>query len=120
MRPSNGISDSDRLEILHAYLCSSCSKLSIEKKYSLSHGTIRYWLRIFALPDKTTSSEMAKKSPSNKEVCSPEDVTSLKLRIKQLESALKEAEMGRDAYDCMINLAEERYHIKVRKNSDAK
>lgn len=120
MRTTNGKNDCQRLEILHDYLCSSSSKLSIEKKYGLSHGTIRHWLRIFALPDKTAFEEMAKKSPAKQDVSSPEDITSLKLRIKQLESTLKEAEMARDAYDCMIDLAEDRYHIKVRKNSDAK
>jgi len=59
-------------------------------------------------------------STSEDDICSEEDITSLKLRIKQLESDLKRAEMARDVYNCMIDLAEEKYHIKVRKNSDVK
>jgi len=40
--------------------------------------------------------------------------------LQELESQLYHAEMARDAYDYMIDLAEQRYHIRVRKNSDAK
>lgn len=49
-----------------------------------------------------------------------EEFTCLKLRIKELESALKQAQMARNAYDCMIDLTEEKYQIAVRKNSDAR
>ena len=49
-----------------------------------------------------------------------EELLRLRLRIKELESQLYHAEMARDAYDYMIDLAEQRYHIRVRKNSDAK
>lgn len=51
---------------------------------------------------------------------SEDEVLRLRLRIKELESQLYQAEMARDAYDYMIDLAEQRYHIRVRKNSDAK
>jgi hypothetical protein len=33
---------------------------------------------------------------------------------------LKQSNMARDAYDCMIDLAEKTYNIPVRKNSGAK
>ena len=49
-----------------------------------------------------------------------EELLRLRLRIKELESQLYHAEMARDAYDYMIDLAEQRYHTRVRKNSDAK
>lgn len=44
-----------------------------------------------------------------------EELLRLRLRIKELESQLYHAEMARDAYDYMIELAEQRYHIRVRK-----
>lgn len=113
-------SDSYRLEILNDYLFSSSSKYSIEKKYSLSRGSIYRWLRIFALPDRNHPIEMANQEQEHNQVPCVEELTCLKLRIKELESALKQARMARDAYDCMIDLAEEKYHIQVRKNSDAK
>ena len=40
------------------------------------------------------------------------------LKIKELE--LRRATMARDAYNYMIDLAEQKYGISIRKNSDAK
>ena len=40
------------------------------------------------------------------------------LKVKELE--LKRATMARDAYERMIVIAEEKYAIPIRKNSDAK
>lgn len=42
----------------------------------------------------------------------------LELKVKQLE--LKRVTMARDAYEKMILLAERKYAIPIRKNSDAK
>jgi len=117
------ISDARRLEILGIYLGGNASKMSIEKKYGLSHGSIRYWLGIFDPKDKPTFDEMKKKlsdlscgSPCG----SDEELRSLQLRIKELESALRDSQMARDAYNLLIDLAEDKYHIKIRKNSGAK
>lgn len=122
MRNNKKIDDHIRLEILNSYLHGSKGKYTIEKENGISRGSIRKWLRIFELEDKPFPLYMKDKavSISAEDVSSEEDVTSLKLRIKQLESDLKRAEMARDVYDCMIDLAEEKYHIKVRKNSDVK
>ena len=51
---------------------------------------------------------------------SESELLDLRLRIKELEHQLRQAEMARDAYNLMIELAEERYHIRVRKNFVAK
>ena len=51
---------------------------------------------------------------------SESELLDLRLRIKELEHKLRQAEMARDAYNLMIELAEERYHIRVRKNFVAK
>jgi transposase-like protein len=122
MRKNKKIDDHIRLEILNSYLHGTKGKHTIEKENGISMGSIRNWLRTFGLEDKPLPFQMKDKnvSTSNEDVSSEEDVTSLKLRIKQLESDLKGAEMARDVYDCMIDLAEEKYHIKVRKNFDVK
>lgn len=122
MRNNKKIDDHIRLEILNSYLHGAKGKYTIEKENGISRGSIRNWLRIFGLEDKPLAFQMKDKDVSTRdeEVSSEEDITSLKLRIKQLESDLKRAEMARDVYDCMIDLAEEKYHIKVRKNFDVK
>ena len=122
MRKNKSLDDKSRLKILEAYFNSTSGKRSIEKKYGVYYGSIRYWLRIFGLEDKETIIGMKRNQGNEVDGLAPleAEATSLKLRIKQLESELKETRMARDAYDCMIDMAEAKYHIKVRKNSNVK
>ena len=49
-----------------------------------------------------------------------DQIYELEKKIKSMEEELKRSNMARDAYDCMIYLAEKTYNIPVRKYSDAK
>lgn len=118
MHKVKGMTDADRLSILEEYLCSEKSRYQIEKEKGLSCGTIQRWLRIFELSDKSKKDKMKATPQTN--VSLTKENEALKLKIKQLEHALKEANMARDAYNCMIDLAESKYAIVVRKNSVAK
>ena len=115
----NSISNSLRMEIVDVYYHSSISKSDICKKYGISRTTLFRILRTFGPVNINQS--------MNKDTLSSsclndieEELLRLRLRIKELEGELYDAQMARDAYDCMIDLAEQRYHIRVRKNSDAK
>ena len=51
----------------------------------------------------------------------PEDeIVRLKQELKAKEIELRRVTMARDAYERMIEIAEEKYAIPIRKNSDAK
>ena len=117
----NSISNSLRLEIVDVYYHSSISKLDICKKYGISRTTLFRILRTFG-PVNINRSMNKKTLPSSALSLSEmeEELLRLRLRVKELEGELYDAQMARDAYDCMIDLAEKRYHIRVRKNSDAK
>ena len=119
MRTRRKISKEERLLLLREYLSSPITKSSFEKEKGLSKGAIYHWLRIFALEDKpnpiimseiekTTDDELKKK------------IYALEQENKKLKTDLKYTTMARDAYNHMIDLAEETYNIKVRKNSDAR
>jgi len=41
-------------------------------------------------------------------------------RIAELEAKLRKAELARDAYDEMINVAEAKFNIPIRKKAGAK
>lgn len=69
---------------------------------------------------KQSMSEESNRATSSSLNDAEDELLRLRLRIKELENQLYHAEMARDAYDYMIDLAEQRYHIRVRKNSDAK
>ncbi|MGM9772939.1 MAG: hypothetical protein ACI3YU_09870 [Segatella copri] len=49
-----------------------------------------------------------------------EEIRLLKLALKKKELELKQATMARDAYEKMIEIAETKYAIPIRKNSGAK
>lgn len=124
MRKNRGILDSDRLALLRSYLSSSLTRYEFEKKMGLSYNTIKHWLRIFMIEDKPNAYEMRYKKETISEDRDYEklknEMRALKLRARELEHELKLSNMARDAYDCMIDLAEDKYGISIRKNSDAK
>lgn len=113
------ISNSLRLEIVRACYYGHLKKTEICKKYGVSNATLYRILNTFASENGLNlSMSTPLKNPSLSD--SESEILRLRLRIKELEYQLHQAEMARDAYDCMIDLAEERYHIRVRKNSAAK
>lgn len=59
-----------------------------------------------------------KKDPDKEELL--REIARLKREVRSQSLELKRMEMSRDAYERMILLAEERYGIAIRKNSDAK
>ena len=100
------------------------SRTAFEKEKGLGHCTISRWFRIFAIEDSSVVSlpqpsvTDMKKDPDKEELLQEIDRLKQELRLKSLD--LKRAEMGRDAYERMILLAEERYGIPIRKKSGAK
>ncbi len=62
---------------------------------------------------------MEKELPRNEQELQ-ERIRLLEQEVKSLKVKLRNSNMARDAYNYMIDLAEETYNIKVRKNSDAK
>ena len=124
MRSNRGMTDDKRLVLLNEYL-SSGKKISVfEREKDLSSGSISRWLRIFASEDKPASPVMRalsmymKKDPDKEELL--REIARLKQEVRSQSLELKRMEMSRDAYERMILLAEERYGIAIRKNSDAK
>lgn len=124
MRTYLGMNDERRLGYLQLYLASNLTKQEFEKENGLGRDSISKWLRIFAIEDKTTSVTLTPSMstlPTNKESASPEDeLRRLRLELKTKELELKRATMARDAYEKMIEIAEQKYAIPIRKNSDAK
>lgn len=104
--------------LLESYLCSAQSAYQFERENGLFYGAIRSWLHIFHIEDKPRSQEMKKQEPPGNDA--RKEVEALKWKVRQLEYELKNSNMARDVYNCLIELTEEKYAIKIRKNSDAK
>ena len=116
--------DSKRLSLLEEYLSSTLLKTTFEKEKGLAKGSISRWLISFAIEDKPTIVNVAlpmSKENDKTELLNPDDeIVRLRQELKAKELELKRATMARDAYERMIVIAEEKYAIPIRKNSDAK
>ena len=82
---------------------------------------------LLALQSKTNLQLLIKvalpmsKENDKTELLNPDDeIVRLRQELKAKEQELKLATMARDAYERMIVIAEEKYAIPIRKNSDAK
>ena len=124
MRQNKRRDDSKRLSLLEEYLSSTLLKTTFEKEKGLAKGSISRWLTSFAIEDKPTIVKVAlpmSKENDKTELLNPEDeIVRQRQELKAKELELKRATMARDAYERMIVIAEEKYAIPIRKNSDAK
>ena len=120
MRKNKGIDDSKRLSFLHEYLKSDRTSYMFEKENGLSSGSISRWLCIFGLEDKPMPSLYNMKESTRPSQSLEEEIAALRHELRLKEAELKQVQMARDAYETMIEIAEEKYAIPIRKKSDAK
>lgn len=118
MRKNRHLTDEIRLQIIQEHL-EGASKYSLAKKYNLkSASKIRIWMIKFGIEDREESSlkpfVMAKKQTES------EKVAALQLEIKRLKKDLAYEKMRSNAYDTMIDVAEEMFNIPIRKKAGTK
>lgn len=130
MRKNKDMNDARRLSLLEEYMSSSLSKRKFETEKGLRHGSVSNWIRNFGLEDKPkerkstmNKTELSSEKSNEEELVTTNPQDEIKrlrdqLRAKELE--LKKSNILRDAYSKMIELAEEKYSIPIRKNSGAK
>ena len=90
----------------------------------LSENTIEKWIANFVAekgkitPHKVTIMRKPQETTSSLETNN--EVEALQKKIKELEAQLLRAEIQAEAYDEMINVAESRFKIPIRKKAGAK
>lgn len=84
--------------------------------------TISGWIIKFAPETRNTPIAMKKQQPQTTSVAvnDSEDVRALQKRVKELEAQLFKSEIKAEAYDEMINVAEAKFNIPIRKKAGAK
>jgi transposase-like protein len=106
-----------KLKVVEEVLRGEITKEEARRKYGLrAKSGVLSWMRKFEvsgyrqIPD---CFERMKEEQTN-------DSAELKKRIKQLERALKDAELKAEGYSRMIDIAERELNIGIRKKSSAK
>ena len=93
----------------------------ISKIIPVPEETIRRWIRKFATNTASGSNQMKSSTPKQQSSANvTEDFKALQRRNKELEAQLKRETLRADFYDEMINVAEAKFNIPIRKKAGAK
>jgi transposase len=94
----------------------------ISKLLPVGHTTASRWIAIFAKEKGKISGANMKEEPITAEPSQvqSQDVKELQKRVKELEAQLLQAEIKAEFYDEMINVAEAKFKIPIRKKAGAK
>ena len=113
-------SDDFKYQVVQEYLSSDFSQRELLDKYSIKgSSSISNWLRKFGLldePIKRRTYHITMKKGSKK---SPQELA-LEAKVKELEKALEYEKLRSLALDTMINIAEDKLKISIRKKSGTK
>jgi len=116
-------------KVLHLYFEEGMCYRSISEILPVSFASIGYWIRNFAKKHKSKTEIMEAISNLDKSsheqfkeanTGSSKDTGSFESELASLKEELKYQRFRADAYDEMINVAEEQFNIKIRKKVGAK
>lgn len=112
-------------KVVKLYFNDGFGYLRISKILPVSPTTVKKWCITFAeengLKMERRVIDMGKsthKTGASKDV--PKDVKSLYAEVLRLEKDLKKERLRADAYDTMIDIAESKFNIPIRKKAGAK
>ena len=94
----------------------------ISQLLPIGHTTASRWITIFAKEKGKISGANDMRKPQETASSSQEkdEIAKLQARVKELEAQLLHAEIKAEAYDEMINVAEAKFRIPIRKKAGAK
>ncbi|WP_294081444.1 transposase [Proteiniphilum sp. UBA5384] len=119
--------------VLHLYFEEGMDYRSISEILPVSFASVGYWIHNFAKEYKSnteimeaisnldkSSLEQSGKEKDKVNTGSSKDTASLESELASLRDELKYQRLRADAYDEMINVAEDQFNIKIRKKVGAK
>lgn len=94
----------------------------ISRIIPIGHTTVSRWITKFATANQQNLVQMRKKESRVKEVVTSEekDLKALKGENARLQAQLRQAQLRADFYDEMINVAEAKFNISIRKKAGTK
>ena len=112
--------DDFKYQVVQEYLNSDFSQQELMDKYSIKgHSSITRWMCKFGLIDEPVKRQMHHTTMKNGRKKTPEELA-LEAKVKELEEALEYERLRSLALDTMIDIAEEKLKISIRKKSGTK
>lgn len=113
----NVYSDDFKMQVVQEYLTGNYSQRELLKKYSIKgYSCISNWMLKFGLKEKTINSPIHM-SKGNKKTAKE---LALEQKVKELEKALEYERLRTLALDTMIDIAEDKLKVSIRKKSGAR
>ena len=113
---------------MHLYFEEGMRVTQICRILPVSRRAVYDWIAIFAEENPQVASmkgvkqvkKVSKPSPESQAEELPKTVMELQAELKRLRAQLKKAEIKAEAYDELINVAEAKFNIPIRKKAGAK
>lgn len=119
-RKVNQFPDELKLKIVKEYFETNQSIKELSQKYGFgAGGTIYKWIRKFDI-SKPDSKDIHKHIIMSKEVSKSKQELKLESKLKKLESELAYEKLRTEALSTMIDIAEDKFKISIRKKSGTK
>ncbi len=113
-------SDDFKYQVVQEYLSSDLTQEELLKKYSIGgNSSISKWMRKFGLLDEPVKRKTHHTTMKKGKKKSPEEIT-LEAKVKELEWSLEHEKLRSLALDTMIDIAENKLNISIRKKSGTK
>ena len=113
-------SDDFKYQVVQEYLNSDCSQEELLEKYSIKvHSCITNLMRKFGLKEESIKRHTFSITMKKGNKKSSEELA-LEAKIKELEKALEYEKLRSLALDTMIDIAEDKLKISIRKKSGTK
>lgn len=114
-------------KVIETRLRTGYSANKLEKLFPVSKRTIRRWIANFA-EDNPEVPIMGKRTVSQKPIIVesgprqelPDDVKALQAELAKVKEELRKEKLRADAYDTMIDIAEDMFKVPIRKKAGAK
>lgn len=117
--------ETEKILLLHQYIRSGLAPYDFARRLGIPYTTFRHFWREYGEPDTSAICELMKRDniPTTVEELQrllARERKSHEQELKRLRRELQEEKLRSLANSTMIDLAEQHFHISIRKKSDAK
>ena len=110
-------------QIIHEYLATGCGYRKLSNKYGVSRATICNWVKVYQGIHNLPPTDLQQnhyfgpmeKKRKNKESGASDNEAALLQKIASLEKQLKHEQLKAEVLDTLINVAEKKLNISIRK-----
>ena len=114
--------------VIETYLSTGYSANKLAKLFPVSNETIRRWIANFAQDNPDVPIMVKRRVVKRRQTIVeqqarqelPDDIKALQAELAKVKEELRKEKLRADAYDTMIDIAEDMFKVPIRKKAGAK